>query len=252
MFLEEKVIPFEVFPSSCFYRNSWKFLQHLSCTLTSARSVKVIILARKNAKDLQDGGRFPKRPSMQWVSFLTSSVRGRFKTKLQPCRWKRFIKFCGRYLYFSFTCMIRAFNLLLSYIEGKHVGCWLLVLLTKFGCSSNQTARWNRFLLKKNSCVSRSMKRPALQEFQPPYFLLICTQTPVHWHPKLPIKWYGSNCLVCFEWESAVPFVQKKLPKIPFKWYVSTPSFSKLGETRSELEWSNGVEFSGYCDYPEF
>ena len=56
MFSEEKVIPFEVFSSSCFYRNSWIFLQHL-CTLTSARPLKVI-LARKNAKDLQDGGRF--------------------------------------------------------------------------------------------------------------------------------------------------------------------------------------------------
>ena len=146
MLSEEKIIPFEALPSSCFYRNSWKFLQHLS-TLTSARPLKVII-ARKNAKDLQGGGRFPKRVSMQCVSFLISSVRRHFKTQLQACRWKR-IKFCDRYLYFSFTNMIRAFRLLLSYIEGKPDECWLLVLLTKFGCCSNQTDEIVFFSKKK-------------------------------------------------------------------------------------------------------
>ena len=163
MLSEEKIIPFEALPSSCFYRNSWKFLQHLS-TLTSARPLKVII-ARKNAKDLQDGGRFPKRVSMQCVSFLISSVRRHFKTQLQACRWKR-IKFCDRYLYFSFTNMIRAFRLLLSYIEGKPDECWLLVLLTKFGCCSNQTDEIFVFFSKKKKFPSRLIKPLARQLFR--------------------------------------------------------------------------------------
>ena len=29
-------------------------------------------------------------------------------------------------------------------------------------------------------------------------------------------------------------------------------SISRLGETRTEQEWSNGTEFSGYSDFPEF
>ena len=41
-----------------------------------------VILPRKNAKDLKDGGRFPKRSSLQCVSLLVSSVGGRFRTQL--------------------------------------------------------------------------------------------------------------------------------------------------------------------------
>ena len=55
----KKVIPFEVFPFSRFDRNSRKFLYHLS-TLSSAR-LPTVILPRKNAKGLKDGGRFRKR-----------------------------------------------------------------------------------------------------------------------------------------------------------------------------------------------
>ena len=29
-------------------------------------------------------------------------------------------------------------------------------------------------------------------------------------------------------------------------------AISNLGETRPEQEWSNGMEFSGYSDFPEF
>ena len=65
-------------------QNSRKFLKHLS-TLTSARLLTVI-LPSKNAKDLKDSGRFPKRLTMQCVSFLIGSVGGRFRTQLQPCR----------------------------------------------------------------------------------------------------------------------------------------------------------------------
>ena len=42
---------------------------------------------------------------------------------------------------------------------------------------------------------------------------MICTQTPAHWHPKIPIKWpdsvYFVSLLKLVE-KSAVPFVQKK------------------------------------------
>ena len=93
----------------CFYRNSRKFLYHLSI-LTSARLLAVK-LPRKKAKDLKDSGRFPKRLSSQCVSSLVGSVGGRLRTQLQPCRWKR-IKFCGRYLCFSFTYVIRASSVL--------------------------------------------------------------------------------------------------------------------------------------------
>ena len=47
---ERKVIPSEVFPFSRFYRNSRKFLHTYQCH---------VILLRKSAKDLKDGGRFP-------------------------------------------------------------------------------------------------------------------------------------------------------------------------------------------------
>ena len=45
-----------------------------------------VILPRKNAKDLKDIGRFPKRLSLQCVSLLVVSVGGRFITQMQPCR----------------------------------------------------------------------------------------------------------------------------------------------------------------------
>ena len=44
-----------------------------------------VILPRKHAKDLKDGGRFPKRLSLQCVSLLVGSVDRRFRTQLQPC-----------------------------------------------------------------------------------------------------------------------------------------------------------------------
>ena len=63
----KKLIPFEVFPFSRFYRDSRKFLYH-SSTLTRV-SLLAVILPRKKTKDLKDGGRFPKRLSLQCVSF---------------------------------------------------------------------------------------------------------------------------------------------------------------------------------------
>ena len=45
-----------------------------------------VILPRKNAKGLKDGGRFPKRLSLQCESLLVGSVGARFRTQQQPCR----------------------------------------------------------------------------------------------------------------------------------------------------------------------
>ena len=81
-FRKKKVIPFEVFLSSRFYRDSPKLLYHLS-TLTSARLLTVI-LSRRNDKDLKDEGRFPKRLSLKCLSLLVGSVGGRIRTQLQP------------------------------------------------------------------------------------------------------------------------------------------------------------------------
>ena len=46
-------------------------------------------------------------------------------------------------------------------------------------------------------------------EVQPLCFLLICTQTPAHWHPKLPIKWYGSICSISLVWKVQFHFFRK-------------------------------------------
>ena len=37
-----------------------------------------------------------------------------------------------------------------------------------------------------------------------------------------------------------------------FRSLTSAMLISWLGETRPEQEWSNGTEFSGYSDFPEF
>ena len=104
--------------------------------LTSARPFKVI-LARKNAKHLQDGGRFLKLVSMQCVSFLKVVFGDVLKQHNCNLQVKK-NEVLWSVLVFSFTCMIRDSSVLLSYIEGKHYGCWLLVLLTKLRSCSNQ------------------------------------------------------------------------------------------------------------------
>ena len=50
----------------------------------------VVILPRKKAKDFKDGGRFPKRLSLQCVSLLVGSVGGRFRTQLQQFHVKAY------------------------------------------------------------------------------------------------------------------------------------------------------------------
>ena len=86
-----------------------------------------VILPRKNAKDLKDGGRFPKRLSLECESLLVGSVGGRFRKQQQPRRWKR-ITFCGRYLcflLFAWFGIPACFRL--SYIVGKYVDADMLV-----------------------------------------------------------------------------------------------------------------------------
>ena len=132
-----------------------------------------VILPRKNAKDLKDGGIFPKRLSLQYVSLPAGSVGGRFRTQLQPCRWKR-IKFCGRYLCFLLLALLgipACFRL--SYIVGKNVDvdCWF----PWRNVDAAAAKRRNCCLLlqkKENNFPSRPIKRLARKEVQPRCFLL--------------------------------------------------------------------------------
>ena len=99
------------------------------------------------------------------VSLLVGSVGGRFRTHLQPCRWKR-ITFCGRYLCFSFTFQ-RASAWATSWEK-----MWMLISLTKCGCCSSLKEEIVAFLKKKNQFPSRPIKRLAWEEVQTPCFLL--------------------------------------------------------------------------------
>ena len=96
--------------------------------------------------------------------------------------------------------------------RGKKCGCWLLVSLMKCGCCSS---------LKEEKTISKSSnKMSSMRGSSDTMFLvdMISIQSPAHWHPKIPIKWYGAIYIVSLVEKTAVPFVQKKPPKIPFKW----------------------------------
>ena len=85
----------------------------------SARLFTVILL-RKNAKDMKDGGRFPKRFSLQCVSLLVGSVGGRFRTQLQLTKTS-YVLWSVLVFFFDIPACFR-----LSYIVGKSVDadCW--------------------------------------------------------------------------------------------------------------------------------
>ena len=104
--------------------------------------------------------------------------------------------------------------------RGKKCGCWLLVSLTKCGCCSSLKEEIVAFSKKKKTISKSSDKTSSTRGSSDAMFLadMTCTQTAAHWHPKIPIKWYGSIYFVSLVEKSAVPFVQKKPPKIPFKW----------------------------------
>ena len=117
--------------------------------LYSARLFTVILL-RKNAKDLKDGGRFPKHLSLQCVSLLVVSVGGCFRTQMQPCRWKR-ITFCGRYLCFSFTFQ-RASSRATSWEK-----MWMLIACFLYEMwMLQELERRNCRLLQKEKTISKS------------------------------------------------------------------------------------------------
>ena len=138
--------------------------------------------------------------------------------------------------------MIRASSVLLSYIEGKHCGCWLLVLLTKFGCYSNQ-ADEIVFFPRKNNFASRPMNRPSTSGSSAAMFRVDMYPDRSSLASETSDQMIRLDLSRILRARSAVPFVQKKLPRIPL-------SFYRLGETRSHKKLSNGMDFSGYSDFP--
>ena len=116
----------------------------------SARLFTVILL-RKNAKDLKDGGRFPKHLSLLCVSLLVGSVGGRFRTQLQSCRWK-LNHVLWSVLVFFFPPELH---------HGKKCGCWLLVSLMKCGRCSSLKEEIIAFSKKKKTISKSSDKTPS-------------------------------------------------------------------------------------------
>ena len=95
-------------------------------------------------EDLKDGSRFPKSVSIQYVSLLIGGVGGRFRTQLQPCRWKR-ITFCARCL-----CFFYLHDSGFQCASELHRGKTLWMLITGFTGEMwilQQPNRWNLYLL---------------------------------------------------------------------------------------------------------
>ena len=109
-----------------FPKSSVPFVHSCSARLST------VILPRKNAKDLKDGGRFPKRLSLQCVSLLVVSVGGLFSTQMQPVK-TNYVLWSVLVFFFHIPACFR-----LSYIVGKNVDadCWFS--LTK--CNVNAAA----------------------------------------------------------------------------------------------------------------
>ena len=154
------------------------------------------------------------------VTMLVSSVGGRFRTQQQPCRWKR-ITFCGRYLCFSFTCMIRDSGVLPSELHcGKKCRWWLLVSRMKRGCCSSLKRKLSPSSPNEKQFSKPSDKTSSTTGSSATMFLvdMIWTQTLAHWHLKIPIKWYGSIYFVSLVEKKCSSICPEKPPKIPFKW----------------------------------
>ena len=136
---------------------------NISVPFVHSYSVRLftVILLRKNAKDLKDGGRFPKRLSLQCVSLLVGSVGGRFRTQLQPRRWKR-IKFFGRYLCqflslaFGLPACFRQ-----SYIVGKNMdaACCFPDEMWMLQQPEEEINKGGKFLKKLWCCVGGNITR---------------------------------------------------------------------------------------------
>ena len=70
----------------------------------------------------------------------------------------------------------------------KKCGCSFLVPRTK--CVSEQPKEIVTFFSKNNNFLSRPIKTSSSTTGSSA--TMFCTQTPAHWHLKIPIKWYGS------------------------------------------------------------
>ena len=120
--------------------------------------------------------------------------------------------------------------------RGKQCGCWLLVSLMKCGCCSRQKDEIIAVFYKKNNFPIRPIKRLAQQEVQPPCFLVICTQCPANWHPKLPIKWYD---LIYF-----VSLVEKRCSSICAEKKTTENSIQMVSALGlPEINWKSGDSF---------
>ena len=107
-------------------------------TCTSARLLAVI-LPRKNAKHLNDGGRFPNvyhYNVFRCLSVVLADVLEHYCSPVGENKLSFVVGTCFflLLLWFGLPACFR-----LSYIEGKLCGCWLLIFLTKCGCWNSQT-----------------------------------------------------------------------------------------------------------------
>ena len=104
--------------------------------------------SEKECKDLKDGGRFPKRLSLQCVSLLVGSVGGRFRTQLQPAGENELRFVVGTCVFLSHSSVLPP-----ELHHGKKCGCWLLVSPTKCGCCSSLKEEIVTFSKKKKKVV---------------------------------------------------------------------------------------------------
>ena len=111
-FIPVESFPFEVFPFSRFYRNSRKFLYHLPLLQCQA------LHGNTSEKECLRSERWRQISKTFIVTMCVFG--GRFRAQLQPCRWKR-IKLFGRYLCFSFTCVIQESVLQPELHRGRNV-----------------------------------------------------------------------------------------------------------------------------------
>ena len=88
-----------------------------------------VTLPRKNAKDLKDGGRFPKRLSLQCVSLLVGSVGGRLETQLYVTQQVKtnYVLWSVLLLVFFFYLHDSAFQRASAWATSwEKCGCWFL------------------------------------------------------------------------------------------------------------------------------
>ena len=124
-----------------------------------------VILPRKNAKDLTDGGRFPKRLSLQCVSLLVGSV-GK-EHNCSPAGENELSFLVGTFLHDSDSSV-------LSPELHREKKVWMLIAGSpdECECCSSQKTKLSPSSPKKYNFLSRPIKRLARQEVQPPCFFL--------------------------------------------------------------------------------